>query len=1001
MTHRYTLPAALLLAFAPAARAVDPSELKPGLVATYHDGGTAAVVRLEPTVAVTLGEKETAHPRLGGTTSVEWAGQINVVRAGKYTFAAAVEGGTLAVRVGGADVLTGAAVTLAGGIQPFEAAFRRAAGPAARVELRWEGPGFRMEPVPHMFFGHLPAQRPPAFAADAASEHGRLRFEEMACARCHKPAADDAMAKTLVDRPGPNLTAVGKRAYAGWLDAWLADPKKHRPHTTMPKLFADTADGTAERYAVVSYLTALAGGPLDPVRPPLISKEYVKSTDAGKVLFHVTGCAACHQLPEAKKAARNDEEDEKAPLQPDDYYYAVGATAGSAAKYLLGAVGSKTKPETLAEYLKDPLKTAPAGRMPHMVLESKDALDLARYLCRTTDDAIDPKMPPAPATKPAGGSWAAWGKQLIVSKGCVNCHAVEDGGKPLAPAAAFPALADVRKADAGKGCLAAKPDAGKAPDYKLDARESGAVAAFLKTGLDGAGSTSPVHAARVSLKRFNCLNCHQRDGEGGIPLELAEQMRLMEKSENADDVRPPVLTGVGHKARTSWLAGVLTQGQRARPWMQLRMPQYGPANVGHLPTALAALEGTVPDDAVHKEPLTKPTIAAGRTVVGKSGMGCISCHDIAGIPNTGTRGPDLSTINQRVRYDWYVRWLNQPLRMAPGTRMPQAFIDGKSPLATILKGEGDAQAAAVWAYLSLGQGLPLPDGMEPPKGLTLAVKERPEVLRTFLKEGGNRAVAVGYPGGVSVAFAADECKLTYAWAGNFLDASPVWDKRGGNPAKLLGPKFWTAPAGHPWGLSPAGAAPPDFAARATNPAFGVPLPLEPPRVYPGPRAVAFDGYALDKYGVPTFRYHLTGPDGTGATLSVAETPGPLKSGIAPGVQRRFALDAATADQAWLLAGSTPKAPRLIGADLDLKAASPSAPATARVILPADGERVTVLELADAPPGTEWRFVPKPGGGWQAVVKLPPAAGPWKGTLVLHAWALPRDDEALLKGLAGQ
>ena len=116
----------------------------------------------------------------------------------------------------------------------------------------------------------------------------------------------------------------------------------------------------------------------------------------------------------------------------------------------------------------------------------------------------------------------------------------------------------------------------------------------------------------------------------------------------------------------------------------------------------------------------------------------------------------------------------------------------------------------MWAYLSLGPGLPLPDGMEPPKGLLLAVKERPEVLRTFLKESGNRAVAVGYPGGVSVAFAADECKLSYAWAGNFLDASPVWDKRGGNPAKLLGPKFWTAPAGHPWGLTPAGAAPPDL-----------------------------------------------------------------------------------------------------------------------------------------------------------------------------------------------
>ena len=107
-------------------------------------------------------------------------------------------------------------------------------------------------------------------------------------------------------------------------------------------------------------------------------------------------------------------------------------------------------------------------------------------------------------------------------------------------------------------------------------------------------------------------------------------------------------------------------------------------------------------------------------IVGKGGLGCISCHDISGIPNTGTRGPDLATIDQRVRYDWYARWLSQPLRMAPGTRMPQAFIDGNSPLSAVLHGDGDAQAAAMWAYLSLGPGLPLPDGMEPPKGLIVA-----------------------------------------------------------------------------------------------------------------------------------------------------------------------------------------------------------------------------------------------------------------------------------------
>ena len=135
-----------------------------------------------------------------------------------------------------------------------------------------------------------------------------------------------------------------------------------------------------------------------------------------------------------------------------------------------------------------------------------------------------------------------------------------------------------------------------------------------------------------------------------------------------------------------------------------------------MPEQVAALEGTLPDEEVHKTPLTATKIEAGRTLIGKSAFGCISCHDLAGIPNTGTRGPDLAGMNQRVRYEWYLRWLEQPQRMQPGTRMPQVFTDGKSLLATVLNGDATAQADAMWGYLSLGPGLPLPEGMGAPKG---------------------------------------------------------------------------------------------------------------------------------------------------------------------------------------------------------------------------------------------------------------------------------------------
>jgi hypothetical protein len=328
--------------------------------------------------------------------------------------------------------------------------------------------------------------------------------------------------------------------------------------------------------------------------------------------------------------------------------------------------------------------------------------------------------------------------------------------------------------------------------------------------------------------------------------------------------------------------------------------------------------------------------------------------------------------------------------------MPQAFVDGKSTLATALNGDPTAQAEAMWAYLSLGPGLPLPDGMEPPKGLIIAVRERPEVLRTFLPEAGTKAIAVGYPGNVSVAFSADQCKLTYAWAGNFVDASPVWNNRGGAPAKLLGPKFWTAPPGHPWGLTTNADIPPDFFTRIRNPAYGQPLPLDPPRVYDGPMMVGFDGYTLDKSGKPNFRYHLLGGP-KAARLDVTETPAPLPTTVAAGLRRRFEATMPSGYQAWFFAGATIRAIRIVdntGKPMKLAATMPAK--GTRLILPGSGDRATVLQLTDATDGTQWVLVPQEGGGHLALVRL---AQEKNAAFTLLTWGLPKDDDALLNGLS--
>ncbi len=975
--------------------APEPEDLRRGLVTVFTDKAAPPVeiTRLEPTVAVSLQANEAAHPRLradGGT--VVWKGYINVIRSGAYHFQANLRG-AFRMTVAGKEVLSGdvadekpqlkegADLRLDAGVVPLVAEYTRPAG-VARVEVFWQGPGFHMEPLPFDVLGHLPAQATARLEHDARIEQGRFLAGQYGCVRCHRPAPADRMAAGLTSIQGPDLSQIGARDNAGWIERWLTSPHALRPGAIMPVMFTEDDAGKTERYAVAHYLASLGGERRDRARP-LNEKDRTDSVHRGQALYNSLGCTACHSAADAKETKTSK----------------TSFIVSEVSHFPLTGLGSKTTPEKLAAYLENPLAHDPSGRMPRMLLQQNEALDLAYFLCQSKVEGLSSTLSQAPAT-PKSEDWNAVGKKLVVAKGCANCHAVLPGGKPTLDGPAFTLLDDLKKAKSSdKGCLAAgAAQRGKAPDFGFAAADRDALRLFLAEGLTGAGSPAPAHAARETIRRFNCLACHNRDGEGGLSVEIVEQLRKFQNAESAEAVLPPTLTGVGHKLRTPWMKQVLVNAGRARPWMSLRMPQFGEANVGALPEQVAALEGTLPDEEVHKTALTATKIDAGRTLIGKSAFGCISCHDLAGIPNTGTRGPDLAGMNQRVRYEWYLRWLEQPQRMQPGTRMPQVFTDGKSLLATVLHGDATGQADAMWGYLSLGPGLPLPEGMGAPKGLVLAVKDKPYLLRTFMPDAGSRAVAVGFPGGVSAAFDAHTCRLAYAWSGAFLDASPVWNDRGGNPAHVLGPHIWNAPPGCPIAATTS-SEPPDFAARAKDPAFGGALPEG--KVFDGVALLHFDGYGEDKTGAPTFRYHLQA--GTDDRLDVSERLEALHNGAAVGVSRQFSLSVPARQATWLLAGESAAEPRLLDAHgapsaLDLKSGTAETPAAGKaLLLSQDGDHAVVLRMPAAPEGTVWR-VQKSGAGWIVLVRLPAVADAAKPRIDLQVWAPYRNEPELIKEL---
>ena len=79
-------------------------------------------------------------------------------------------------------------------------------------------------------------------------------------------------------------------------------------------------------------------------------------------------------------------------------------------------------------------------------------------------------------------------------------------------------------------------------------------------------------------------------------------------------------------------------------------------------------------------------------------------------------------------------------------------------------------------------------------GTIVQTLNQPIVYRTYLPGVSSRAIAVGLPGGISYAFDAKLCKLLYFWEGGFLDFEKSWTGHGGWYSKLMGTKFFEAPA---------------------------------------------------------------------------------------------------------------------------------------------------------------------------------------------------------------
>ena len=455
---------------------------------------------------------------------------------------------------------------------------------------------------------------------------------------------------------------------------------------------------------------------------------------------------------------------------------------------------------------------------------------------------------------------AAKGKQLFASLGCASCHEV---GEKLDSGLKAPALA---KLDGSKGCLADQPSTGV--NYKLSESQRDALRTVASDGM------KPLNAKRQVLQtvmQFNCVACHARDNVGGVDVARTEYFTTTQQEMGMEGSIPPHLDGVGGKLTRAWLDQILAKGAQDRPYMLTRMPKFGTDNVGHLAAKLERLDTVEPLDKLEVDALAAKK--AGHRMVGAKGFSCIKCHTFGRYKATGVQSIDMTIMHKRLREDWFRSYIKNPQAYRRGTRMPSAWPpSGPSFLPDLLEGDSDKQIAAVWRYLKDGNRAKTPFGLST-NSKELIPTEEAIIYRNFIAGAGSRAIGVGYPEGIHVAFDANDLRLALIWQGAFIDASRHWNGRGQGYQPPAGEKVKS--------LAPGVSIATLSSAEADWPKFE-------DKKGPGPKFQArvlghqFKGYRLAPDQRPTFLYEIDG-------LRVEDYPNPVETAASVSLKRTLTI----------------------------------------------------------------------------------------------------------------
>lgn len=528
---------------------------------------------------------------------------------------------------------------------------------------------------------------------------GQRVFEQVGCTGCHLVEGYDDIPKV-----GPNLRRVRAKVDPGWMVQWILNPRAFRPNTRMPHFYFKED----EALAAASYLWAASKKDatewLDQhPMPEGYRPEDEVMVEKGRELARSVGCLGCHGLSEGEFTTRVADKD----LVPN-----------------LKDIAAKVGPRWTYNWLMNPKSYNPGTRMPSLRLSDEEALALTTYLMTLGAKPEPDAELVARLEIPAN---IAKGEKLVRKYGCAGCHEIPGMEKESRIGVELTTFGSKPLEELFFGNVTTVPHTWSdwtinkihkprqygterveqlMPHFNLPAEDIQALRVLLRGFIerrvpetfraDHSKRAKQIAAGRRMVQEYNCVGCHVIDGEGGLVRKYYEQNPTL---------APPPLNGEGNKVQANWLFGFLQNpDDPIRPWLKIRMPSFGfDGNKADILVNYFAGLSEVKIPYVHVDEAKVPAgyLEAGRQLFSDDYFECGSCHQQGDKKPDGAMedwAPDLNMARQRLNPDWIEKWILDPQKLQPGTKMPSFYPGGPED---ILGGDEKKQIEALTDYIML------------------------------------------------------------------------------------------------------------------------------------------------------------------------------------------------------------------------------------------------------------------------------------------------------------